>query len=243
MRIPSSITKKFIEIIIKGAFIEISFHFTPSSNRFSKLRFLYKLRDFVYGCTLKIKKDLIFDANLYSEDFHVKIDGTFVQNKDLSKILNINIGTMKNLVIIVPNRFNITSGKHKINLNSVAPKFNFVFKSEVLTSTEEVGFNTEQNFEKIIQQPESLAIYQQDAREFQSKIAKRAFQIVLLVYIPTVLIMFGFILIILLDPAASQTDAGLGPGITLIFLICIGICLLPNFKRKVSGRIKGEVDS
>ncbi len=173
MRIPGSVMKKFISITIKGPFIELSFHFTPSSNQFSKLRFLSKLRDFVNGCKIKINRYLIFDANLYSEDFHVKIDGSLIRNQDLGKILDINLGTIENLVIIVPNKFNIATGKHKIALSSKVPEFKFVFKTDVLTSTEEIEFPTEQNVEKILQKSESLGSYQQDAIEFQSKIVKR----------------------------------------------------------------------
>lgn len=243
MRIPGRVMKKFISITIKGAFIELSFHFTPSSNQFSKLRFLSKLRDFVNGCKIKINRYLIFDANLYSEDFHVKIDGSLIRNQDLGKILDINLGIIENLVIIVPNKFNIATGKHKIALSSKVPEFKFVFKTDVLTSTEEIEFSTEQNVEKILQKSESLASYQQDAIEFQSKIVKRAFQIVLLVYLPTLLIFIGINLSILLDPIARQVDAGLGPGLTLIFLICIGLCFLPNFKRRILGRQKEETKS
>ena len=145
---------------------------------------------------------------------------------------------MDNLVIIVPNKFNITSGRHKIALSSEFPKLNFVFKTEVPTSTEEIGYLLEQNVEKILQKSEASSSYQQDAKEFQSKIAKRAFQIVLLIYIPTLLVFFGIILSILLDPAASETDAGLGPGLVLIFLIGIGLCFLPNFKRRILGKKK-----
>ena len=243
MRIPGSVMKNFFSISIKGTLIELSFHFTPSSNRFSKLRFLSKLRDFVYGCKIKINRNLIFDANLYPEDFHVKIDGSIIQNQDLGKILDINLGTVENLVIFVPNKFNIATGKHKIALSSEVPEFKFVFKTEVLTSTEEIEFPTEQNVEKILQKSESLASYQQDAIEFQSKIVKRAYQIVLLVYLPTLLIFIGINLFILLDPIARQVDAGLGPGLTLIFLICIGICFLPNFKRRILGKKKEETKS
>ena len=106
----------------------------------------------------------------------------------------------------------------------------------MLASTEEIESPTEQHIEKILQQSESVASYQQEAKEFQSKIAKRGFQIVLLVYLPVVLIFIGINLFLLLDPTARQTDAGLGPFITLLFLIFIGLCLLPNFKKRILGR-------
>lgn len=240
MRIPGSVMKNFISITIKGAFIEISFQFTPSSNRFSKLRFLNKLKDFVYGCKIKIKRDLIFDANLYSEDFHVKIDGSLIQNQDLEKILNINFGTVENLVIIVPNRFNITSGKHKIDLSSKVPKFNYVFKMEVPASTEEIVFRPEQNVEKILQKSESLASYVQDAEEFQNKFIKIGFIIVLSIYLPIVLYYFVICLSLSLDPVARQVDAGLGPYFLLIFFIGFGICFLPNFKKRMKRIILGR---
>jgi len=240
LRIPGSVMKNFISITIKGAFIEISFQFTPSSNRFSKLRFLNKLKDFVYGCKIKIKRDLIFDANLYSEDFHVKLDGSLIQNQDLEKILNINFGTVENLVIIVPNKFNITSGKHKIALSSKVPKFDYVFKTEVPTSTEEIVFPPEQNVEKILQKSESLASYVQDAEEFQNKFIKIGFIIVLSIYLPFVLYYFVICLSLSLDPVARQVDAGLGPCIVLIFLIGTGICFIPNFKKRMKRTISGR---
>ena len=238
MRLPGSVMRNLIIITIKGEFLELAFHFTPSSNRFAKLRYQYTLRDFVYGCKLKIKKDIIFDANLYSEDFHVKVDGFIVQNQDLKKILNVNLGSVENLDIIVPNKFNITSGKYKIDLRTEAPKFRYVFKAEVLATTENIEFPSEKHIEKILQQSESSASHQQEAKEFQNKIAKRGLQIVLLIYLPVVLIFFGITLFLLLDPVARQTDAGLGPFITLIFLIFIGLCFLPNFKRRIVGKKK-----
>ena len=240
MRLPGSVMRNLIIITIKGEFLDLSFHFTPSSNRFVKLRYQYTLKDFIYGCKLKIKRDIIFDASLYSEDFHVKVDGLFVHNQDLIKILNVNLGSVENLDIIVPNKFKITSGKYKIDLRTETPKFRYVFKADVSTSTDEIEFPPEQQIEKILQQSESVAYNQQDAREFQSKIVKRGFQIVLLIYLPVVLIFFGITLFLLLDPAASQTDAGLGPFITLIFLIFVGLCFLPNFKRRILGRKKEE---
>jgi len=188
LRLPGSVMRNLIIITIKGEFLELSFHFTPSSNRFAKLRYLYILRDFIYGCKLKIKKDIIFDANLYSGDFHMKVDGLFVQNQDIQNILNISLGAIENLVIIVPNRFKITSGKHKIDLRTETPKFRYVFKAEVSASTEDLELPSEQHIEKILQQSEPSASYQQDAKEFQSKIAKRGLQIVLLIYLPVVLI-------------------------------------------------------
>lgn len=240
MRIPGIVMKKFISITIKGAFIEISFHFTPSSKHFGKLRLLYKLRDFVYGCKIKIKRDLIFDANLYSEDFHVKLDGSLIQNQDLEKILNINFGTVENLVIIVPNKFNITSGKHKIALSSKVPKFDYVFKTEVPTSTEEIVFPPEQNVEKILQKSESLASYEQDAEEFQNKFIKIFFIIILLVYLPPLLYYFVICLSLSLGPVARQVDAGLGPCFLLIFFIGLGICVFPNFKKRMKRSIIGR---
>jgi len=231
LRIPGSVMKNFISITINDAFIKLSFQFTSNSNQFSKLRFLHKLRDFVYGCKIKINRDLIFDANLYSEDFHVKLDGSLIQNQDIDKILNINFGAVENLVIFVPNKFNITSGKHKITLSSKVPKFNFVFKTEVPTFIEEIVFPPEQNVEKILQKSDSLASYQQDAIALQNKIVKIGFIIVLSVYLPFLLYFFAICLSLSLDPAARQVDAGLGPCFLLIFFIGMGICVLPNFKR------------
>ena len=148
---------------------------------------------------------------------------------------------MENLAIIVPNKYNITSGKHKIALSSVFPKFNFVFKMIISTSTEEIEFPSELHIEKILQKSESSAFYQQDARESQNKLANRVFLIVLLFYLPTLFVFLGIFISLLLDPVAHQTDAGLGPGLTLIFLICIGICFLPNFKKRILGRKKNNM--
>ena len=147
-----------------------------------------------------------------------------------------NLGSVENLDIIVPNKHNITIGKHKIDLRTETPKFRYVFKAEVSASTEEIEFPSESHIEKIQQLSESSASNQQDAKEFQNKIAKRGLQIVLLIYLPVVIIFSGINLFLLLDPAASQTDAGLGPFLTLIFLILIGLCFLPNFKRRILGK-------
>jgi len=91
---------------------------------------------------------------------------------------------------------------------------------------------------KILQESESVAYSQQEAKKFQDKFANRVFLIVLLFYLPTLFVFLGIFISLSLDPVAHQTDAGLGPGLTLIFLICIGICFLPNFKKRILGRKK-----
>ena len=87
MRLPGSIMRHFLKISIKGEYLELAFHFSPSSNRFAKLRYLHTLKDFIYACKVKIKRDKIFDAILYSGDFHVILDGKFVYNQDLQKMV------------------------------------------------------------------------------------------------------------------------------------------------------------
>lgn len=143
---------------------------------------------------------------------------------------------MENLDIIIPNKFNIRSGKHKIDLRTETPKFRFVFKAEVSTSTYDIEFPAEPQIEKILQQSESGAYSQQEAKKFQDKFANRVFLIVLLFYLPILFVFLGIFISLSLDPVARQTDAGLGPGLALIFIICIGIFFLPTFKKRILGR-------
>ena len=168
--------RNLIIITIKGDYLELAFQFTPMSNRFAKLRYQYTLRDFIYSRKLIIKKDVIFDARLYSEDFHVKVDGLFVHNQDLEKILNVNLGSIENLDIIIPNKHNITSGKYKIDLRTETPKFRYVFKADVSTSTDEIEFPPNNKLKKFCSNQSLLLIISKMLENFKVKLSREDFK-------------------------------------------------------------------
>jgi len=114
-----------VEII--GDYIEFSLKFeTIKRNLMEELKCLI----------IKIDGTVVYDVDLFPNSFHVRLNGVFYNNHDLSKIYNENITTIDNFVLIIPNRSNIISGKHKISLVSKNVNLTVTSKFIIMTSQE-----------------------------------------------------------------------------------------------------------
>ena len=131
LRVPSFLLKNFMKVEINGDYIEFSIKFeTIKRNLLGELK----------GLIIKIDGTVIFDTDLFPNSFYVKLNGVFYNNHDLSKIYNENITTLDNFVLIIPNRLNIISGKHKISLVSKNVNLTVTSKFKIMTSQEKLEY-------------------------------------------------------------------------------------------------------
>jgi len=191
----------------------------------SKMRYLQKLKDFLFDWKIQVDKNLVYDAQLNPNNFHVEINGVIILNQDLDQIYDINFGTVKVVSIISPNIYKIREGKHKITL--VYKKNKFSFRSEILQFDDEIIFPVQSQVEIIKQQLKLPALKEQEIKNYFSKARKIVFLVVILLYLGVGLFFFSLLLPALLDPLASQYDAGLGPGLALGIWIILGFVLIP----------------
>lgn len=96
--------------------VEIISDYIEFSIKFATLK--RNLEEELKGLEIKIDKYVIFDVDLFPNSFHVRLNDIFYKNEDLFKIFNENITTLDKFVLIIPNRLNIKSGKHKISFCS-----------------------------------------------------------------------------------------------------------------------------
>lgn len=217
--------ENLISVAVKGDYIEISFNYSSNNKFSSRVRHLQKLKDFLFDWKLQIDKNLVYDAQLYPKNFHVEINGVIILNQDLDQIYDINFGTVKVVSIISPNIYKIREGKHKITL--VYKKNKFSFHSEILQFDDEIIFPVQSQVEIIKQQLKLPALKEQEIRTYFNKARKIVFLVVILLYLGVGLYFFILLLPALLDPLASQYDAGLGPGLALGIWIILGLVLIP----------------
>ena len=76
-KFPSLFVKRFIKINILGDLIELTF---PS------ILISHTVKEFLEDLIIKIDNDTIFDVNIYSSDFDVKLNNNLFQNQNLSEI-------------------------------------------------------------------------------------------------------------------------------------------------------------
>lgn len=120
-----------MKIEINGGYIEFSIKFeTLKRNLLGELK----------GLIIKIDGTVIFDVDLFPNSFHIKLNGVFYNNHDLSKIYNKNITTIDTFVLIIPNRSNIISGKHKISLVSKIANLTVTSKFKIMLSQEKLEY-------------------------------------------------------------------------------------------------------
>jgi len=120
-----------MKVEINGDYIEFSIKFeTLKRNLFEELK----------GLIIKIDETVIYDIDLFPNSFHIRLNGVFYNNHDLSKIYNENITTLDNFVLIIPNRLNIISGKHKISLVSKISNLAVISKFKIMPSQEKFEY-------------------------------------------------------------------------------------------------------
>ncbi|MBY9012778.1 MAG: hypothetical protein KGD70_10430 [Candidatus Lokiarchaeota archaeon] len=217
--------ENLISLAVKGEYLEISFNYSSNNKFSSKARYLQKLKDFLFDWKIKIDENLVYDAQLNPNNFHVELNSAIIFNQDLDQIYDINFGTVKVVSIITPNIYKIGEGKHKITL--INQKNKFTFYTRILRFDDEIKFPAQSQFEIIKQQVKPLALKEQEIRRYFNKVRKIIFLVVILMYLGVCLYFFSLLLPALLDPFASQFDAGLGPGLALGIWIFLGLFLIP----------------
>lgn len=217
--------ENLFSVAIKGDYLEISFNYSSNNKFSSKVRYLQKLRDFLFDWKIKIDGNLVYDAHLYPNNFHVELNGVIIHNQDLDQIYDINFGTVKVVSIITPNIYKIGEGKHKITLKYQKNKFTFY--TSILCFDDEIKFPAQSQVEIIKQHVKPPALKEEEIKRYFSNLRKIVFLVVILLYLGVGLYFFSLLLPALLDPLASQFDAGLGPGAALGIWIFLGFFLIP----------------
>lgn len=217
--------ENLFSVAIKGDYLEISFNYSSNNKFSSKVRYLQKLRDFLFDWKIEIDGNLVYDANLNPTNFDVELNGVIIYNQDLDQIYDINFGTVKVVSIISPNIYKIGEGKHKIKL--INQKTKFSFNTKILRFEDEIKFPAQSQVEIIKQQIKPPALNEEEIKRYFSKVRKIIFLVVILMYLGVGIYFFSLLLPALLDPTASQYDAGLGPGLALGIWIILGFLLIP----------------
>ena len=217
--------ENLISIAVKGDHLEISFNYTSNNKFSSRLRHLQKLKDFLFDWKIKIDGNLVYDAQLNPNNFHVELNGALIYNQDLDQIYDINFGIVKVVSIISPNIYKIGEGKHKITL--IYQKNKFRFQTEILRFDDEIKFPGQSQVEIVKQQKMSSVLNEQEVEKYFSNVRKIAFLVIILLYLGVGLFFFSLLLLALLNPLASQYDAGLGPGSALGIWVFLGFFLIP----------------
>ena len=131
IRLPSFLLKSFMKVEINGDYIEFSIKFeTLKRNLGGELN----------GLRIKIDGIVIFDVDLFPKSFYVKLNGIFYNNQDLFKIYNEHITRLDKFVLIIPNRSNITLGKHEISYCSKISNLNVTSKFIIISSEEKLEY-------------------------------------------------------------------------------------------------------
>lgn len=220
--------KKSISFMINGKFIEILFHSDSKDSHFRKLGYLNNVEDFLNMIVIKINGNPIYDPFKLTNDFHIKLDGNIIANKDLKQYYDLNMGSLKKIALLIPNIYNIEPGKHKVTLKIRDLKNKFTFKTEITTAPEDFEYPSQSWIDRIQKQTPYFNKKQQEAEESFNKIKRNIAIVLFSVYFALGSFLFGLILLVIVDPVARQTDAGLGPAITLVIWICTGFWLLPS---------------
>ncbi|MFX1574597.1 MAG: hypothetical protein ACFFB0_17790 [Promethearchaeota archaeon] len=126
MRLPSFVLKKWLkEIFIRDHNLEMRFYFKRQN---------LTIKEFLDSIIIWIDKSVFFDNQIYPIDFDIVVNGTLYKNESLAIINNYRIQAGDMIRFIVPNRTNISSGRHKIYLGSHGYSIKTSFKIEIQTS-------------------------------------------------------------------------------------------------------------
>jgi len=107
--IPNLIAKRLVHISILGDSLE----FTLSPIRQSQT-----VKQFLEDLIIKVNDIIVFDATTFPFDFNMRLNEKIYQNQDLLDIYDKNLSLKDKLGLQVPNRANITSGNHTIEIAS-----------------------------------------------------------------------------------------------------------------------------
>ncbi len=126
-KLPSLFVKRLITINLLGDLIEMKF---PS------ILISHNVKEFLDDLIIKINNDIIYDINIFPSDFDVKLNNTLYQNQKLSEIYYKSLKIGDKLEIIIPNRFNISEGTHKIIIETPSSDRKVSFDRYISSSTE-----------------------------------------------------------------------------------------------------------
>ena len=217
--------ENMISIAVKGNYLEISFNYSSTNKFSSKVRNLQKVRDFLFDWKVKIDGNLVYDANLYPNNYHVELNGVIINNQELDQIFDINFGSVKVISLILPNTHNIGEGRHKVSLKY--QKIKFSFQTQILHFDESIKFPTQSQVENINLHVKQTPQQEEENIKYFKKVRNIIFLVILVIYSGVGLFFFSIFWPTLFDPLASQYDAGLGPGLALVLWIFLGLFLIP----------------
>ena len=126
-KLPSLFVKRLIIINLLGDLIEMTF---PS------ILISHNVKEFLEDLIIKIDNDIIYDMNIFPSDFDVKLNNTFYKNQKLTEIYYRSLKIGDKLAIIIPNRFNISAGTHKIVIKTPSSDRRVSFDRYISSSDE-----------------------------------------------------------------------------------------------------------
>ena len=100
------------------------------------MKFYYKrrnrtIKELLESLIIWIDKRVFYDNQLYPIDFDIVVNGTLYKNENLTEINDYRIQAGDMIRFIVPNRTNISSGRHKISFGSHGYSKKVNFKIEI----------------------------------------------------------------------------------------------------------------
>lgn len=206
MQIFSRLMEKFVSIAIYKGYLKIDFHYDKNDSIFSRLRYLQRIKDFIYDLKIRVDDHFIFDALTWPYDFHVEINGNFTYNQDLNQILDLSFGIVKVISFIIPNIYQVNRGKHKV-LFQFREK-SFMFTARILDFDEKLDFPPSSKIESIRQQAEVAISTEQKAKNYFTKLRIPATIIGVILYSVVSVFLITTMIRVGLDPIARQTDVG-----------------------------------
>lgn len=223
LKIFGKLMERLFSITIYGEFLRITLQYDPKGTIFSKLRYLQKMKDFIYDLKISIDDRCIYDASSYPNDFHIEINGNFIYNQDLNKILDISFGMVKIISIIVPNVFLLKEGKHEIAFEFRKTKFMFYTKIKYIDGI--IDFPSLSKFESIKQQAEASIPTEEKANNYFTKVRKIATIIAILIYLAVSIFLLTVAIRDSLDPVARQLDLAFSSAIAFVVWTLLGLAV------------------
>lgn len=127
MRIPKFIMKELIKVSVSNKYLHFKMKIGTTSQ---------PLRRSLEDLVIKLDDTTIFDAYLYPNDFHIRLNGVLYQNKDLNQIQGRLTSPSDGIEIIIVNRFNIFPGEYKFSFKNRDFKIGATAKLKVIPEME-----------------------------------------------------------------------------------------------------------
>jgi hypothetical protein len=232
MKVFSRYMEKFVSIAIYRGNLKIDFQYDKTDSIFSKLRYLQRIKDFIYELKIKLDEHFIFDALTYPNDFHVELNGNFVYNQDLNQIVDLSFGMVKVISFIIPNIYQTKRGRHEIMFQFREKRFMFTMR--ILEFDEKLEFPPSSKIEPIGQQAEALISTEEKAKNYLTKLRKTAILVGVLVYLAVSAFLVTATISAALDPIAHQLDVVFSSVLALVVwtLLWVAIFIFTKIIKK-----------